>query len=51
MARTVSREIPPLPTEGGTYVLRDGRWECVQQTLDPGITEPQTEAPAPTPED
>jgi len=54
MARAVPPAIPPLPTEGGSYVLRDGRWECVQRTLAPGDApppQPQPEAPAPTPED
>jgi len=50
MARSISRDIPPLPTEGGTYELRDGSWECVQRTLAPGdAPPPQPEAPAPLP--
>jgi hypothetical protein len=44
---------PPIPTEGGTYVLDDktGELVCVQQTQDPMIptednASPDPEAPA-----
>lgn len=55
MARKASSpSIPPLPTAGGSYVLRDGQWVCTQRTLQPGEVEPcqnDPEAAAPITED
>lgn len=44
MARTTTPpEPPPLPSEGGSYVLVDGQWQCVQRTVPAGpATEPLT---------
>ena len=28
-------ELPPLPTEGGSYVLSGGQWLATQQTVEP----------------
>ena len=51
--------IPPLPAEGGSYVLTGGEWLAVQQTA-PAGAEPAPAAddpapaatdPAPNPED
>lgn len=42
MARTTTPpEPPPLPSEGGSYVLVDGQWECVQRTVPPAGPAPE----------
>ena len=43
-------EPPPLPSEGGSYVLSGGQWVATQQTA-PAAAEPAEPTPAPTPED
>ena len=51
MARKTSAPaIPPLPSGGGSYQLKDGQWICTQRTVQPGEVEPcQNEAEAADP--
>jgi hypothetical protein len=55
MARNSSvPSIPPLPSGGGSYELKDGQWICTQRTAQPGEVEPcqnESEAAAPIIED
>jgi len=32
--------IPPLPSDGGSYELIDGKWICTQRTVQPGEEQP-----------
>ena len=43
MTRAKPKALPPLPHEGGSYVLQDGEW--VKEQEEPAAPEPESVTP------